>query len=77
MSAGADCGIGKAGSVTINNVQGEGRDQWISLYYANGDYRCTIHFANSTDSHASGLYLAKHDDQVGPVPRSLELVARH
>ncbi|KAG2023167.1 galactan 1,3-beta-galactosidase [Coprinopsis cinerea AmutBmut pab1-1] len=29
--------IGNGGSVTINNVQGLGREQWISLYYANAD----------------------------------------
>ncbi|KXN81091.1 hypothetical protein AN958_06044 [Leucoagaricus sp. SymC.cos] len=29
--------LGNGGSLTINNVQGTGRDQWVSLYYANGD----------------------------------------
>ncbi|THU82491.1 Arabinanase/levansucrase/invertase [Dendrothele bispora CBS 962.96] len=29
--------LGNGGSVTINNVQGVGRDQWVALYYANGD----------------------------------------
>ncbi|PPR00261.1 hypothetical protein CVT24_005009 [Panaeolus cyanescens] len=29
--------LGKGGSVTINNVQGIGQAQWVSLYYANGD----------------------------------------
>ncbi|TEB39093.1 galactan 1,3-beta-galactosidase [Coprinellus micaceus] len=29
--------IGNGGSVTINNVQGNGADQWISFYYANAD----------------------------------------
>jgi hypothetical protein len=29
--------LGKGGSVTINNVQGNGRGQWVSLYVANGD----------------------------------------
>ncbi|KAF9056450.1 galactan 1,3-beta-galactosidase [Panaeolus papilionaceus] len=29
--------LGKGGSVTINNVQGIGQNQWVSLYYANGD----------------------------------------
>ncbi|KAF9569839.1 galactan 1,3-beta-galactosidase [Agrocybe pediades] len=29
--------LGKGGSVTINNVQGIGAAQWVSLYYANGD----------------------------------------
>ncbi|KAF8665150.1 hypothetical protein AX16_000615 [Volvariella volvacea WC 439] len=29
--------LGHGGSVTINNVQGAGRDQWVALYYANGD----------------------------------------
>lgn len=28
--------LGKGGSVTINNVQGMGTQQWVSLYYANG-----------------------------------------
>ncbi|KAG6866250.1 hypothetical protein C0991_006837 [Blastosporella zonata] len=27
---------GNGGSVTINNVQGTGSAQWVSLYYANG-----------------------------------------
>jgi len=30
--------VGNGGSVTINNVQGVGRDQWVALYYANGRY---------------------------------------
>ncbi|EJD04256.1 Arabinanase/levansucrase/invertase [Fomitiporia mediterranea MF3/22] len=29
--------LGNGGSVTINNVQGNGQGQWVSLYYANGD----------------------------------------
>ncbi|KAF5356070.1 hypothetical protein D9756_004010 [Leucocoprinus leucothites] len=29
--------LGNGGSLTINNVQGAGRDQWVALYYANGD----------------------------------------
>ncbi|KAJ2933574.1 hypothetical protein H1R20_g3510, partial [Candolleomyces eurysporus] len=29
--------LGNGGSLTINNVQGIGADQWISLYYANAD----------------------------------------
>ncbi|TFK97512.1 galactan 1,3-beta-galactosidase [Pterulicium gracile] len=29
--------LGNGGTVTINNVQGLGRDQWVSLYYAVGD----------------------------------------
>ncbi|KAJ3575903.1 hypothetical protein NP233_g781 [Leucocoprinus birnbaumii] len=29
--------LGNGGSLTINNVQGVGRDQWVALYYANGD----------------------------------------
>ncbi|KAL5534523.1 hypothetical protein ACEPAG_986 [Sanghuangporus baumii] len=29
--------LGNGGSVTINNVQGNGQEQWIALYYANGD----------------------------------------
>ncbi|KAL5535249.1 hypothetical protein ACEPAF_3343 [Sanghuangporus sanghuang] len=29
--------LGNGGSVTINNVQGNGQAQWIALYYANGD----------------------------------------
>ena len=29
--------LGKGGSVTINNVQGNGQGQWVSLYIANGD----------------------------------------
>ncbi|KAF9015437.1 galactan 1,3-beta-galactosidase [Cyathus striatus] len=29
--------LGNGGTVTINNVQGIGTSQWISLYYANGD----------------------------------------
>ncbi|KAF9454978.1 carbohydrate-binding module family 35 protein [Macrolepiota fuliginosa MF-IS2] len=29
--------LGNGGSVTINNVQGVGKQQWVSLYYANGD----------------------------------------
>jgi hypothetical protein len=28
--------LGNGGSLTINNVQGAGKDQWVSLYYANG-----------------------------------------
>ena len=27
---------GNGGSLTINGVEGVGRDQWVSLYYANG-----------------------------------------
>lgn len=30
---------GNGGSVTINNVQGIGQQQWVSLYYANGVYQ--------------------------------------
>ncbi|TFK30708.1 galactan 1,3-beta-galactosidase [Coprinopsis marcescibilis] len=38
FSGGVSVGyIGNGGSVTINNVQGLGRDQWISLHYANAD----------------------------------------
>ncbi|GLB36530.1 putative glycosyl hydrolases family 43 [Lyophyllum shimeji] len=29
--------LGNGGSVTINNVQGNGGAQWVALYYANGD----------------------------------------
>ncbi|KAL0950694.1 hypothetical protein HGRIS_007471 [Hohenbuehelia grisea] len=29
--------LGKGGTVTINNVQGAGKAQWVALYYANGD----------------------------------------
>ncbi|KAH6916781.1 galactan 1,3-beta-galactosidase [Coprinopsis sp. MPI-PUGE-AT-0042] len=29
--------IGKAGSVTFNNVEGQGKDQWVALYYSNAD----------------------------------------
>ncbi|TFK40889.1 hypothetical protein BDQ12DRAFT_678543 [Crucibulum laeve] len=29
--------LGNGGSVTINNVQGSGSVQWVSLYFANGD----------------------------------------
>ncbi|KAF9258587.1 galactan 1,3-beta-galactosidase [Marasmius fiardii PR-910] len=29
--------LGNGGSVTINNVQGNGAGQWVALYYANGD----------------------------------------
>ncbi|TFK57697.1 galactan 1,3-beta-galactosidase [Heliocybe sulcata] len=29
--------LGDGGTVTINNVQGNGNGQWVSLYYANGD----------------------------------------
>ncbi|KAI5115555.1 hypothetical protein M0805_001884, partial [Coniferiporia weirii] len=29
--------LGNGGSVTINNVQGNGQGQWVALYYANGD----------------------------------------
>jgi len=29
--------LGNGGSLTINNVQGIGTAQWVSLYYANGD----------------------------------------
>ena len=29
--------LGHGGSVTINNVQGIGANQWVALYYANGD----------------------------------------
>ncbi|SJL06338.1 uncharacterized protein ARMOST_09674 [Armillaria ostoyae] len=37
FSAGGGVGwLGNGGTVTINNVQGTGSPQWISLYYANG-----------------------------------------
>ncbi|KAF4572546.1 hypothetical protein EYR40_004380 [Pleurotus pulmonarius] len=29
--------LGNGGSITINNVQGIGANQWVALYYANGD----------------------------------------
>jgi hypothetical protein len=29
--------LGKGGTLTLNNVQGVGRAQWVSVYYANGD----------------------------------------
>ncbi|KAF8973856.1 galactan 1,3-beta-galactosidase [Flammula alnicola] len=29
--------LGNGGSVTLNNIQGIGANQWVSLYYANGD----------------------------------------
>ncbi|KDQ54900.1 carbohydrate-binding module family 35 protein [Jaapia argillacea MUCL 33604] len=29
--------LGNGGTVTLSNVQGNGKDQWVSLYYANGD----------------------------------------
>ncbi|PAV22245.1 galactan 1,3-beta-galactosidase [Pyrrhoderma noxium] len=29
--------LGNGGSVTINNVQGNGQGQWVALYFANGD----------------------------------------
>ena len=29
--------LGNGGSLTISNVQGNGRGQWVSLYIANGD----------------------------------------
>ncbi|KAL0581378.1 hypothetical protein V5O48_000642 [Marasmius crinis-equi] len=29
--------LGNGGSLTINNVQGNGAGQWVALYYANGD----------------------------------------
>ncbi|KAH7929371.1 glycoside hydrolase family 43 protein [Leucogyrophana mollusca] len=29
--------LGEGGTVTLNNVQGNGRGQWVSLYFANGD----------------------------------------
>lgn len=29
--------LGNGGSVTIRNVQGNGKGQWVALYYANGD----------------------------------------
>jgi hypothetical protein len=43
---------GNGGSVTLNNIQGNGQGgQWVSLYYANGDssyrnctVRCVYHF---------------------------------
>ncbi|KAK0208893.1 galactan 1,3-beta-galactosidase [Desarmillaria ectypa] len=38
FSSGGGVGwLGNGGTVTINNVQGTGSPQWISLYYANGD----------------------------------------
>ncbi|TDL17726.1 Arabinanase/levansucrase/invertase [Rickenella mellea] len=38
FSAGKGVGfLGKGGTVTINNVQGNGAGQWVALYYANGD----------------------------------------
>ncbi|KAI0058642.1 Arabinanase/levansucrase/invertase [Artomyces pyxidatus] len=29
--------LGNGGTVTLNNVQGLGKSQWVALYYANGD----------------------------------------
>lgn len=29
--------LGNGGSVTLNNVQGNGKGQWVSVYFANGD----------------------------------------
>ena len=40
---GAEYCTGNGGSVTINNVQGEGRDQWIALYYSNGRHSGNRH----------------------------------
>ncbi|KAI0079984.1 galactan 1,3-beta-galactosidase [Panus rudis PR-1116 ss-1] len=38
FSAGRSVGyLGNGGTVTLNNVQGNGQAHWIALYYANGD----------------------------------------
>ncbi|KAF5311783.1 hypothetical protein D9619_003118 [Psilocybe cf. subviscida] len=44
--------LGHGGSVTINNVQGIGGNQWVSLYYANADstWRNTTISANGGSS---------------------------
>jgi len=44
--------LGNGGSVTIDNVQGNGQGQWVSLYYANGDstYRNTTVSVNGGPS---------------------------
>lgn len=34
--------LGHGGSVTINNVQGIGGNQWVSLYYANGKFTTKV-----------------------------------
>jgi len=42
--------LGNGGTVTVNNVQGNGAGQWVAVYAANGDssYRnMTITFAPS------------------------------
>lgn len=46
FSAGKYVGyLGHGGSVTLNNVQGIGGNQWVALYYANG--KCRSHLAVS------------------------------
>lgn len=50
--------IGEGGTLTINNVQGNGAGQWVSLYYANGDstYRnTTVRCDKSIDRVAERL----------------------
>lgn len=50
--------------MTINNVQGIGADQWISLYYANGQSQQMI-VQWCLMSVLSRLELEEHNDQVG------------
>ena len=48
--------IGKGGTVTFENVEGTGKPQWVSIYYANGMWQiCAFeapvaHFDNTGDS---------------------------
>ena len=46
--------LGHGGSVTINNVQGIGGNQWVSLYYANG--KSLLHSLRSSEALLSSAH---------------------
>lgn len=51
--------LGKGGTVTINNVQGAGRDQWVALYYANGECIYVVHGLEGSSPYPNGIYTAR------------------